>query len=101
MFMKYQFFYYFLACLHFSLSIFQSKMHVVQVHFDQFNLKFNVLCYRSLGVCNDPNVRERSLESAATEFRRRFHISVDDVDANRRDINVSIHQVKCTFVTSK
>ncbi|XP_063241165.1 E3 ubiquitin-protein ligase Nedd-4 isoform X4 [Bacillus rossius redtenbacheri] len=31
------------------------------------------------------NVRERSLESAATEFQRRFHISVDESENNRRE----------------
>ncbi|XP_049964658.1 E3 ubiquitin-protein ligase Nedd-4 isoform X5 [Schistocerca serialis cubense] len=48
--------------------------------------------FTNLGVCTDQNVRERSLESAATEFQRRFHISVDDVDSNRREINTSLHQ---------
>ncbi|KAK7863724.1 hypothetical protein R5R35_003098 [Gryllus longicercus] len=36
--------------------------------------------------------RERNLESAATEFQRRFHISVDDVDSNQRPDNATVHQ---------
>ncbi|XP_067015610.1 E3 ubiquitin-protein ligase Nedd-4 isoform X2 [Anabrus simplex] len=40
---------------------------------------------------NDQTVRERSLESAATEFQRRFHISVDEVESGRREINTSAH----------
>jgi hypothetical protein len=45
------------------------------------------------GTYND-QVRERSLESAVTEFQRRFHISVDDIEANRRESNTTIHQVR-------
>ncbi|XP_023716889.1 E3 ubiquitin-protein ligase Nedd-4 isoform X3 [Cryptotermes secundus] len=43
------------------------------------------------GTYND-QVRERSLESAVTEFQRRFHISVDDIEANRRESNSAGHQ---------
>jgi hypothetical protein len=54
------------------------------------------------GTYND-QVRERSLESAVTEFQRRFHISVDDIEANRRESNSTNHQVRevkglCMFV---
>jgi hypothetical protein len=57
------------------------------------------------GTYND-QVRERSLESAVTEFQRRFHISVDDIEANRRESNSTIHQVRevkdrCMFVNIK
>lgn len=55
--------------------------------------------FSNAGTCND-QVRERSLESAVTEFQRRFHISVDDVEANRREDDSAVHQVrKCvTFL---
>jgi len=49
--------------------------------------------YSNAGTYND-QVRERSLESAATEFQRRFHISVDDTEANRRESNATVHQVR-------
>ncbi|XP_071445980.1 E3 ubiquitin-protein ligase Nedd-4 isoform X4 [Hetaerina americana] len=45
-----------------------------------------------IGIANERTVRERSLESAATEFQRRFHISVDDVDAMRRESNAATPQ---------
>jgi hypothetical protein len=32
---------------------------------------------------------ERSLESAATEFQRRFHISADDLESNRSSRSLS------------
>ncbi|PNF34617.1 E3 ubiquitin-protein ligase NEDD4 [Cryptotermes secundus] len=41
---------------------------------------------------NDGQVLVRSLESAVTEFQRRFHISVDDIEANRRESNSAVHQ---------
>jgi len=41
---------------------------------------------------SNDQVRERSLESAATEFQRRFHISVDDTETNRRESNATVHQ---------
>lgn len=37
------------------------------------------------GIANERTVRERSMESAVTEFQRRFHISADDVESNRRE----------------
>jgi E3 ubiquitin-protein ligase NEDD4 len=43
------------------------------------------------GTYND-QVHECSLESATTEFQRQFHISVDDIEANRRESNSTIHQ---------
>jgi len=43
---------------------------------------------------SNDQVRERSLESAATEFQRRFHISVDDTETNRRESNATVHQVR-------
>lgn len=49
--------------------------------------------YSNAGTYND-QVRERSLESAVTEFQRRFHISVDDTEANRRESNSAVHQVR-------
>lgn len=49
--------------------------------------------YSNAGTYND-QVRERSLESAVTEFQRRFHISVDDIEANRRESNSTVHQVR-------
>ncbi|GFG35290.1 hypothetical protein Cfor_01348 [Coptotermes formosanus] len=49
--------------------------------------------FNNAGTYND-QVRERSLESAVTEFQRRFHISVDDIEANRRESNSAIHQVR-------
>jgi len=49
--------------------------------------------YSNAGTYND-QVRERSLESAVTEFQRRFHISVDDTEANRRESNSTVHQVR-------
>jgi hypothetical protein len=52
-----------------------------------------IFCYSNAGTYND-QVRERSLESAVTEFQRRFHISVDDIEANRRESNSAIHQVR-------
>jgi hypothetical protein len=64
-----------------------------------------VFFYSNGGTYND-QVRERSLESAVTEFQRRFHISVDDIEANRRESNSTIHQVRevkdvCMFVNIK
>ncbi|XP_069682480.1 E3 ubiquitin-protein ligase Nedd-4 isoform X2 [Periplaneta americana] len=47
--------------------------------------------FNNAGTCND-QVRERSLESAVTEFQRRFHISVDDIEANRRESNSTTNQ---------
>ncbi|PNF38568.1 hypothetical protein B7P43_G04044, partial [Cryptotermes secundus] len=41
---------------------------------------------------NDDEVLVRSLESAVTEFHKRFHISVDDIEANRRESNSAVHQ---------
>jgi hypothetical protein len=52
-----------------------------------------IFYYSNTGTYND-QVRERSLESAVTEFQRRFHISVDDIEANRRGINSAVHQVR-------
>jgi hypothetical protein len=55
--------------------------------------------YSNAGTYND-QVRERSLESAVTEFQRRFHISVDDIEANRRESNSAVHKVRedlCMF----
>jgi hypothetical protein len=49
--------------------------------------------FSNAGTCND-QVRERSLESAVTEFQRRFHISVDDIEANRRENDSAVHQVR-------
>ena len=49
--------------------------------------------YSNSGNYND-QVRERSLESAATEFQRRFHISVDDIEASRRESNSAVNQVR-------
>jgi hypothetical protein len=40
---------------------------------------------------------ERSMESAATEFQRRFHISVDDLESNRS--SGSLSQVAIFFFT--
>ena len=41
----------------------------------------------------DQTAREHSLESAATEFQRRFHISADDSDTPRRENGSSQSQV--------
>ncbi|XP_021934892.1 E3 ubiquitin-protein ligase Nedd-4 isoform X2 [Zootermopsis nevadensis] len=51
--------------------------------------------FNNAGTCND-QVRERSLESAVTEFQRRFHISVDDIEANRRENDPAVNQASDT-----
>ncbi|XP_046399673.1 E3 ubiquitin-protein ligase Nedd-4 isoform X2 [Ischnura elegans] len=45
-----------------------------------------------IGIANERTSRERSLESAATEFQRRFHISVDDVETRRESSSATPQQ---------
>jgi hypothetical protein len=37
---------------------------------------------------------QRNLDTAATEFQRRFHISVDDAEGRQRTSGISITPVK-------
>lgn len=37
---------------------------------------------------------QRNLDTAATEFQRRFHISADDAESRQRTSGISINQVR-------